>query len=44
MLAVYRIGCHILLPGIDAAEMSKQKDSIGIFAMIAGGGQMSIRA
>lgn len=46
MLLIYRLGCHIPLPGINGAELlaSKGGASQGLFAMIAGGGYGSIFA
>ena len=41
MLAVYRVGCHIYLPGINAAALTADTN---FFNMIAGGGQGSIFA
>ena len=51
MLAVYRLGCHIPTPGIDAAAMaaffgSKQGTLFGLFDMFSGGAlkRMSVMA
>lgn len=51
MLAVYRVGCHIPTPGIDAAALSaffgaRQGTLFGLFDMFSGGAlkQMSVMA
>ncbi len=46
MLAIYRIGCHIGLPGVDAAKIleGNTQDAQNIFALITGGGMGTIFA
>jgi preprotein translocase subunit SecY len=45
MLIVYRVGCHIGLPGIDATQiLNDSSNAQNLFALITGGGQGTIFA
>ncbi len=43
MIAIYRLGCHIGLPGLNALDLQKDATQ-GLFQLITGGGQGTIFA